>query len=235
MLPSLHVPGQPKGIATARRKNLPPDGLLCNYRYDKKRSFNNSLFNTCNFSLHLCHGQRLKGYEYCIRHILEDKSAPYRPCAYSLETSHTSRQCPRAAPRSSRGEGYCREHSRAVVTASRRIVRKRGGGAVTALQDSLDQYKRGRLAEAGEGRLGQLVLGGERVGQQDSEESEVIRVGDTWTGDDGDSDCESVDSEAEEPLKHAGVFTGEEVMRTMRDKLIRFVNIEYSEEFICKM
>ena len=183
------------------------------------------------FSLHLCHGQRLKGYEYCIRHILEDKSAPYRPCAYTLETSHTSRQCPRAAPRSSRGEGYCREHSRAVVTASRRIVRKRGGGAVTALQDSLEQYKRGRLGEAGEGRLGQLVLGGERVGEQESEESEVVRVGDTWTGDDGDSDGESVDSEAEEgggPLKHAGVFTGEEVMKTMRDKLVRFV--QYSEQ-----
>jgi len=70
----------------------------------------------------------------------------------------------------------------------------------------------------------------ERVGEQDSEEADVIRVGDTWAGDDGDSDCESVDSEAEEPLKHAGVFTGEEVMRTMRDKLIRLQKL-YIEQF----
>ena len=55
-------------------------------------------------SLHLCHGQRLKGYEFCIKHILEDKAAPYRPCAYTVDTGHSSHQCPRAAPRSSRGE-----------------------------------------------------------------------------------------------------------------------------------
>ena len=35
---------------------------------------------------HLCHGQRLEGYEFCIKHILEDKSAPYRPCAYTAES-----------------------------------------------------------------------------------------------------------------------------------------------------
>ena len=117
-----------------------------------------------------------------------------------------------------------------MVTASRRIVRKRGGGAVTALQDSLDQYKRGRPGEpGGEPRLGQLVLSGERVGEQE-EEAESIKVGHTWAGDDGDSDCESVDSESEEPLKHAGVFTGEEVMRTMRDKLIRLQKL-YIEQF----
>ena len=35
---------------------------------------------------HLCHGQRLQGYEFCIKHILEDKTAPYRPCAYTAES-----------------------------------------------------------------------------------------------------------------------------------------------------
>ena len=110
---------------------------------------------------------------------------------------------------------------------ARRIVRKRGGGAVAALQDSLDQYKKGRL-EA-DTRLGQVVLAGDRT-QADPEEEELVRGADTWAGDDGDSDCESVDSEAEESLKHAGVFTGEEVMRTMRDKLIRLQKL-YIEQF----
>ena len=110
---------------------------------------------------------------------------------------------------------------------ARRIVRKRGGGAVAALQDSLEQYKKGRL-EA-DTRLGQVVLAGDRT-QPDPEEEELVRVADTWAGDDGDSDCESVDSEAEESLKHAGVFTGEEVMRTMRDKLIRLQKL-YIEQF----
>ena len=129
-------------------------------------------------------------------------------------------------------QGYCREHSRAVVQSqetarARRIVRKRGGGAVAALQDSLEQYKKGRL-EA-DTRLGQVVLAGDRT-QPEPEEEELVRVADTWAGDDGDSDCESVDSEAEESLKHAGVFTGEEVMRTMRDKLIRLQKL-YIEQF----
>ena len=38
------------------------------------------------FRPHLCHGQRLQGYEFCIKHILEDKTAPYRPCAYTAES-----------------------------------------------------------------------------------------------------------------------------------------------------
>ena len=100
---------------------------------------------------------------------------------------------------------------------------------MTALQvqESLGHYKRSRTGEQGETRLGQVVLAAERV--EESEE-EPARVSDTFTGDGGDSEPESVDSEAEESLKHAGVFTGEEVMRTMRDKLIRLQKL-YIEQF----
>ena len=41
-----------RGLGSARAASLPPDGLLCNY------------------TTHLCHGQRLQGYEFCIRLIL---------------------------------------------------------------------------------------------------------------------------------------------------------------------
>jgi len=213
VLPKVGTSPASLDISRSRASCLPPDGLLCNY------------------TPHLCHGQRLQGYEFCIKHILEDKTAPYRPCAYTAESQSGVRACPRAAPRSSRGESYCREHSRALVSgATRRIVRKRGGAAVTAvqLQDSLAHYKRSRTGgEAGETRLGQVVLAADRL--EESEE-EVVRVGDTFPGDGGDSEPESVDSESEESLKHAGVFTGEEVMRTMRDKLIRLQKL-YIEQF----
>jgi len=208
MVPGLGGRQPRQALATARATSLPPDGLLCNY------------------SPHLCHGQRLQGYEFCIRHILEDKSAPYKPCAYSLE-SGGGQGCPRAAPRTTRGEGFCREHSRAVVSARSRISRKRAGGANQALQESLGHYKKGRVGEGrGETRFGQIVLAGERG---EESEDEGVRVGDTWVGD-GESEGESVDSEGEESLKHAGVFTGEEVMRTMRDKLIRLQKL-YIEQF----
>ena len=97
------------------------------------------------------------------------------------------------------------------------------------LLDSLSHYKRAKTGDSGpvETRLGQVVLAGERA--EESEE-EVVRLSDTFQGDGGDSEPESVDSESEESLKHAGVFTGEEVMRTMRDKLIRLQKL-YIEQF----
>ena len=76
--------------------------------------------------------------------------------------------------------------------------------------ESLKQY-RGAMVEAPEApRLAQLVLSGEgRLGEESGGE-EGRKVGDHWPGE-GESDAESVDSEGEDGLKHAGVYTGEEV------------------------
>ncbi len=51
----------------------------------------------------------------------------------------------------------------------------------------------------------------------------------SWRGD-GDSDADSVDSDLEDPLKHAGSYSAEEVIRLMRDKLIRLQKL-YIEQF----
>ena len=77
------------------------------------------------------------------------------------------------------------------------------------------------------GGLGQLALqlGGdthrdddEAVGEEGGNEVTEWSVGDTWVGD-GDSDCESVDSEMEDSLQHAGVYTAEEVgLKTLQHK-----------------
>ena len=57
-------------------------------------------------------------------------------------------------------------------------------------------------------------------GSEDDSEVDSITVENTWLGD-SDSDDDSVDSEMENPLKHAGAYSAEEVIRIMRDKLIR--------------
>lgn len=44
-----------------------------------------------------------------------------------------------------------------------------------------------------------------------------------------DSDSESIDSEHEEPLKHAGVYTPEEVSAILRDKMIRLQSLYVKE------
>lgn len=47
---------------------------------------------------------------------------------------------------------------------------------------------------------------------------------------DASSDAESVDSQMEDPFKHAGVYTAEEVTLLTRDKLIRLQSL-YIEQF----
>jgi len=210
------VPGLPRGLGSARAASLPPDGLLCNY------------------TTHLCHGQRLQGYEFCIRHILEDKTAAYKPCAYTGEAGGQVTKCPRAAPRTSRGEGFCRDHSRAVVSARHRLGKRsrEESGGESLILESLKQYRTsGPISESAEiPRLAQLVLSGDgRLLGEESGGEEGRRVGEHWPGE-NESDAESVDSEGEDGLKHAGVYTGEEVMRTMRDKLIRLQKL-YIEQF----
>lgn len=54
-------------------------------------------------------------------------------------------------------------------------------------------------------------------------------VEDAWPTE-GDSDAESVDSDLEDPLKHAGTYSAEEVIRIMRDKLIRLQKL-YIDQF----
>lgn len=246
----------PTRLAASRSASLPPDGLLCNY------------------SLHLCHGQRLPNYDFCIRHILEDKSAPYKQCCYQLDL-FPSVKCPRAAPRTTRGEGYCDEHSRAVVGARTKIGRKRSEPTAVLL-DSLSHFKRPRTSPPSISSLPtspsatdsppqltvrtaipsssslhdgptpkqspppvdpfklnmaeiRSVAKQALATQSEDSEDEDPRIDGTWLGD-GDSDAESIDSDGEDPLKHAGVFTTDEIMRTMRDKLIRLQKL-YIEQF----
>jgi len=51
-----------------------------------------------------------------------------------------------------------------------------------------------------------------------------------WNGNDDNSDAESVDSELDNPLKHAGTYSAEEVVRIMREKLIRLQKL-YIDQF----
>lgn len=58
----------------------------------------------CGYSHRTCTQNRIDGYEYCIKHILEDKSSPFKQCSYVAPK--TSRRCANAAPKSDRKDGY---------------------------------------------------------------------------------------------------------------------------------
>nr|XP_044990692.1 KAT8 regulatory NSL complex subunit 2-like [Jaculus jaculus] len=60
-------------------------------------------------------------------------------------------------------------------------------------------------------------------------DQEPITVDQTWRGD-PDSEADSIDSDQEDPLKHAGVYTAEEVALIMLEKLIRLQSL-YIDQF----
>src|ERR1700761_6776548 len=54
----------------------------------------------CSYVHRICLQNRLDGFSYCIRHILEDRSAPFRQCSYIHP--HSGKRCPNAARRTER-------------------------------------------------------------------------------------------------------------------------------------
>lgn len=59
----------------------------------------------CNYSQYLCRRERINGHDFCARHILEDKNAPYKPCNFQYARIHPHRRCPRPAPKTDRKDG----------------------------------------------------------------------------------------------------------------------------------
>ncbi len=57
----------------------------------------------CCYSHRTCMQNRLEGYSYCARHILEDKNAPFKQCSYVSPKS--SKRCPNAAHKMDKREG----------------------------------------------------------------------------------------------------------------------------------
>ncbi|ODM99226.1 INO80 complex subunit D [Orchesella cincta] len=65
----------------------------------------------CSYSGKICRQRRLNGYAFCIRHILEDKSAPFKQCSYV--TRNNSQKCLNAIP-ANQDRGYCHSHMQVV-------------------------------------------------------------------------------------------------------------------------
>jgi len=244
----------------------------------------------CSYPAYECSGQRVEGYEYCIRHILEDKSAPYRPCGYVY--SGNGRRCVMPTPKADKREtGLCAEHARKAQLARQKSSRRHipppsseslllslshyskidynSAAAVSGgnLRKSVDNSKRfggqgsgdtGTQLDSGQNSLNGKDGDAQEDGQdfvtralnpfvdmdaskvnnaasrvldyasESDSDIEVTMRGET--AEDASSDAESVDSQMEDPFKHAGVYTAEEVTLLTRDKLIRLQSL-YIEQF----
>jgi len=58
----------------------------------------------CSYPHRTCMRNKLEGFDYCIRHILQDRNAPYRQCSYV--SSRTGHKCSEAALRTEKRERF---------------------------------------------------------------------------------------------------------------------------------
>ncbi|XP_063808821.1 KAT8 regulatory NSL complex subunit 2 [Pseudophryne corroboree] len=185
---------------------------------------------SCSYTLRPCSQPRLEGFEFCIKHILEDRNAPYKQCSYV--STKNSRRCTTAAPKPEKKDGvsFCAEHARRNALALQAQIKKSNPGpANESLLYQLSSYARGELGnqtQENSRRESTRIL--DENSCSDSE-PDAVTVDQTWMGD-LDSEAESLDSDQEDPLKHAGVYTAEEVTLIMREKLIRLQSL-YIDQF----
>ncbi|XP_077184596.1 KAT8 regulatory NSL complex subunit 2 isoform X2 [Paroedura picta] len=184
----------------------------------------------CAFAHRPCSQPRLEGHEFCIKHILEDRNAPFKQCSYI--STKNGKRCPNAAPKPEKKEGvsFCSEHARRNALALQAQMKKSNPSPVReTLLSQLSSYAKTELgSQTAESNRSEAS----RILDEDSwsdGELEPLTVDQTWRGD-PDSEADSIDSDQEDPLKHAGVYTAEEVALIMREKLIRLQSL-YIDQF----
>lgn len=185
---------------------------------------------TCSYTQRPCSQPRLEGLEFCIKHVLEDKNAPYRQCSYM--SNKNGKRCPNAAPKPEKKEAvsFCAEHARRNALVQQAQMRKASasGPSPEVLLSQLSGYSRpepGAHSQEGHSEASR-ILDDESWSE---EEQDPVVLDQTWRGD-PDSEAESLDSDHEDPLKHAGVYTAEEVALITREKLIRLQSL-YIDQF----
>ncbi|KAE8742684.1 hypothetical protein FOCC_FOCC011716 [Frankliniella occidentalis] len=209
--------------------------------------------NKCRFKQYDCSLSRLEGYNYCMQHILEDKNAPYKPCSFVF--AYNGRPCLKPASKADhRNKGLCPVHARKEeLKRQKASLRHFPPPSTESLLSSLGHYVSSETAQSPDNPIKEessdepldpfLDVDAVTVNSSSSRILDYASESDsdvdaamldvTWKGGDADadsSDAESVDSQQEDLLKHAGVYTSEEAMQVTRDKLIRLQSL-YIEQF----
>ncbi|XP_022911864.1 KAT8 regulatory NSL complex subunit 2 isoform X2 [Onthophagus taurus] len=216
----------------------------------------------CTYKPFECTQLTLDGYNYCLRHILEDKNAPFKQCSYVYTAN--GKRCYMPALKSDKKDfgnsNYCNEHAlKTHLTRVRHGTKHPPPQTAEVLLHSLAHYVRKprtrtvssstqgshdndeSLGEEGEVKATRSLdpfvdIDAASVNASCSDildmcsesESDVepTTFANVWHDGQGDSsDNESIDSENEDPLKHANVYTSEEITLLTKDKLIRLQSL----------
>ncbi|XP_078376847.1 uncharacterized protein LOC144660154 isoform X3 [Oculina patagonica] len=81
----------------------------------------------CSYSEKLCKQRRLNGYAFCIRHVLEDKNAPFKQCQFVAK--YNGHQCTNPIP-FAEDRIYCNSHLQVLGIVPKKVRRKKPGEGV---------------------------------------------------------------------------------------------------------
>lgn len=76
--------------------------------------------NMCNYTHRICLRNKLQGYDYCMRHILYDKNAPFKQC--SFVHPHTHKRCSNPAHKTERKDSLCNWHLKKILLKRKQLV-----------------------------------------------------------------------------------------------------------------
>lgn len=205
----------------------------------------------CSNAHYECSLTRIDGFDYCSKHILQNSRAPFKPCSYIFANG---RKCTEPAPKHTTKKDigistYCLEHSRMSQLSKLRTVVGKHKSLQTAeavLSDLSKYVKPEKYRPAGSVEIpteptyidplvdvDQLEGKGKRnildyASDSDGEECPTLNTS-LRNIEQEDSDNESVDSEPDEPLKHAEIYTTEEAPIITREKLKRLQSLYYDQ------
>ncbi|XP_077993038.1 INO80 complex subunit D-like isoform X1 [Glandiceps talaboti] len=78
----------------------------------------------CSYSTKLCKQRRLNGYAFCIRHVLEDKTAPFKQCEYVAK--YNNQRCTNPIPKNE-NRIYCNSHLQVLGIVPKKERKKKSG------------------------------------------------------------------------------------------------------------
>jgi len=182
----------------------------------------------CNNNLYNCSQTCVEGYRYCIEHITDDRNAPYRPCTFVFSNG---KKCVNNVLKGERRDGLCSDHAKRSALCKIKSLRKRQPPeSIQTLIDELQHYQPGKDDEpAADKPYGPTNHKLHDYASESDSEAEIPTAEQTVRQED-DSDAESIDSDQDDPLRHAGVYTPEEVVMQTRDKLIKLQAL-YVDQF----
>lgn len=199
----------------------------------------------CAYLHKICLNNRLEGHKYCIDHIMNDKTAPYRQCTFVHPV--TGRRCSRAAHKvDRRASPLCHYHRSLVGPKLQLSDLKLEDNLLDDLAHHAPIYDPEEPKKASTNTFWTPKGDGSAVPseklcktlarynlQRQSEDTNQVELPSieeiAARHNNADSDTESVDNNPDH-LKHASVFTEEELTRTLRDKMIKLRRL-YIEQY----